>query len=164
MSIHSKLVSGRRAMAVAGGAFATALVLAACGGSNDTPEGAVENFLDNGIEDFAEAFAAGDFDRVAEIGEDHFCAEDVESLRQTADELDAMSDEERAQMEELLGSQEDMLPEDWSYEIGETNEDGDTATVEVEVEMTEGDEEPKSNSIDVVKEDDEWKLCGEFGV
>lgn len=161
MSIHSKLVSGRRALAVAGGAFATALILSACGGSNDTPEGAVENFLDNGVEDFAKALSSSDFDRLAEISEKHFCAEDVQAFQETADELNAMLDEERAQMEELLGEQEDLLPEEWSYKIGETDEDGDTATVEVE--MTEGDE-TTSNTIDVVKEDDEWKLCGEFGM
>lgn len=161
MSIHSKLVSGRRAAAVAGGTFAAALLLSACGGSNDTPEGAVENFLDNGVEDFAEALSAGDFDQLVKISEEHFCAEDVQAFQETADELDAMSDEERAQMEELMGEQEDVIPDDWSYEIGETDEDGDTATVEVE--MTE-DDETKSNTIDVVKEDDEWRLCGEFGM
>ncbi len=51
---------------------------------------------------------------------------------------------------------ESLIPEDWSYEIGESSEDGDTATVEVE--MTE-DGETSSETMDLVKEDDEWRIC-----
>ncbi|GAB3646242.1 nuclear transport factor 2 family protein [Glycomyces tarimensis] len=156
MSIHSKLSPVRRATVLAGGAFAMTLALGACGGGSDTPGGTVENFLDNGIEDFATAFTGGDYDEAVSIGEDYFCAADVEEIQTAADEVAAMSEEERAQMEAMMSSEE-TLPEDWSYEVGETTEDGDTATVEVE--MTENGE-TSTETIDLVKEEDQWRICG----
>ena len=154
--MQTKRNLARRATTAIGGAFAAALILAACGGSNDTPDGAVENFLDNGIEDFANAFADADFDKAVEVSEDYFCAEDVQSIQEAADEYGSLTDEEREQIGDLTDGEE-IIPEDWSYEIGETTEDGDTATVEVE--MTEGDN-TNTESIDLVKEDDEWRICG----
>lgn len=152
--MQTKRRLARRATAAIGGTFAAALVLAACGASNDTPEGAVENFLDNGIEDFANAFSEGDYQGAADTAEDYLCAEDVKGLQEIADEFEGLSEEEKAQ--EGMGD-ESLIPEDWSYEIGETTEDGDTATVEVE--MTE-DGETSTDTMDLVKEDDEWRICG----
>lgn len=153
--MQTKRRLARRATTAIGGAFAAALLLAACGGSNDTPEGAVENFLDNGIEDLANAFGEGDYQKAVDTAEDYLCAEEVENLQGIADEFEGLSDEEKEQAQEMMGD-ESLIPEDWSYEIGETNEDGDTATVEVE--MTE-DGETSTETMDLVKEDDEWRLC-----
>lgn len=146
----------RRATAAIGGTFAAALLLAACGASNDTPEGAVENFLDNGIEDLAESLNEGDFQGAADSAGDYICAENVEGIQELADQFEGMSEEEKAQAQETMGD-ESLVPEDWSYEILDSTEDGDTATVEVE--MTEEGETSKE-TMDLVKEEDEWKVCG----
>jgi hypothetical protein len=144
----------RRAAAVLGGTFAALLVLAACGGS-DSPEGAVENFLDNGVEDVFNATAEGDFDGAADAADEYFCAEDVAAIKGMGAAFEGMSPEE---VEEAMAAagEELTLPEDWSYEIGEVTEDGDTATVEVS--MTEGGE-TTDETIDVVKEAGAWKIC-----
>ncbi len=158
--MHSKLTPVRRAAAVAGGALATALVLAACGGGADTPEAAVENFYDNGAEDFLGAFAEGDFDKVAEVGADYFCEEDVTDIQSTADEMKSMSDEE---IDAMMGSMPDFSEVDFEYDILETTEDGDTATVEVEVtgpDFATGEESTETSTMNLVKEEDEWKICG----
>lgn len=162
MSIHSKLTSARRVAAAAGGAFATALVLAACGGSADSPEGAVENFYDNGAEDFLTALSEGDFDELAEVSEDYFCAETVADIQSTADQMKTMSDEE---LDAMVGAMPDIGEVDFEYEILETTEDGDTATVEAEVtgpDFETGEESTETTTMELVKEDDEWKICGEF--
>ncbi|GAB3219051.1 hypothetical protein GCM10027447_00910 [Glycomyces halotolerans] len=156
MSIQSKLTAARRGTALAGGAFAMTLALAACGGGA-SPEGAVEDFLDNGVEDLVNALVDGDTDRAAELGEKHLCGDVADEINSQTEEIAAMTDDERAQMREMMG--EELIPEDWSYELGETTEDGDTATVEVE--MTENGE-TSSETFDLVKEDDEWKICGDF--
>jgi hypothetical protein len=156
MNMQTKRRFAHRVTAAVGGTFAAALLLTACGASNDTPEGAVENFLDNGIEDFANAIGEGDFQQAADTAGDHLCAEDVATIQETADEFEGLSEEEKAAAQEGMGD-EPLIPEDWSYEIGETTEDGDTATVEVE--MTE-DGETSTETMDLVKEDDEWKICG----
>jgi hypothetical protein len=153
MNIDFKLRAARRATAVAGGAFAVALTLAACGAGNDTPEGSMENFLDNGIEDFANAIGSGDFDKAAEDAEEYFCADDVAGIKDMGAMFEGMSEDE---IKEAMG-EEEIVPEDWSYEIGEVKEDGDTATVEVT--MTENGEDTEE-TFDMVKEDDVWKICG----
>ncbi|WP_100449100.1 Rv0361 family membrane protein [Glycomyces xiaoerkulensis] len=158
MSIHSKL--GTRLTAVVGGGFALTLALAACGGGTDTPEGAVENFFDNGVEDFATSFSEGDFDELTSITEEYFCEQDVSDIQEMADMAAEMSDEER-EMALDSAADEFEIPEDWSYEIGEVTEDGDSATVELEV--TENGETTDS-TVDLVKEEDEWKICGGLGV
>ncbi|MCH7231998.1 DUF4878 domain-containing protein [Glycomyces sp. L485] len=158
MSIQTKLTPVRRATALVGGAFAVTLALAACGGGSDTPDGAVENFLDNGIESIVNDIAAGEFESGIDTAGDYFCADDVASLQDMADMFADMSAEDR---EMALGSMSDemTIPEDWSYEIGETTEEEDTATVEVS--MTESGE-TTDETFDLVKEEDEWKICGEF--
>lgn len=155
MHTEMKRRPARRATAVLGGTFAALLVLAACGGS-DSPEGAVENFLDNGVEDVFNAVAEGDFDGAADAADEYFCAEDVAAIKGLGAAFEGMSPEEIE--EAMAASGEDLsLPEDWSYEIGEVTEDGDTATVEVS--MTQ-DGETTDETIDVVKEAEAWKICG----
>ncbi|GAA2129308.1 DUF4878 domain-containing protein [Glycomyces algeriensis] len=145
----------RRATALIGGTFAAVLALAACGGNSDTPEGAVENFLDNGIEDLANSMAAGDFEGAANDAEEYLCAEDADGLKEAGAMFEGMSEDE---IKDAMGD-EALVPEDWSYEIGEVTEDGDTASVEVT--MTE-DGEDTEETFDLVKEDDAWKICGQF--
>lgn len=147
-----------RLSALAGGAFALALALAACGGGSDSPEDAVDDFLSNGIEDYANSFAEGDFDGVLAAAEEHLCAEDVEGLEEMAAQYDELSPEE--QEAQVAGMAEAAVPDDFEYEIGEVTEDGDTATVNVEI-TAEG--ETITEGVAVVKEDDEWKVC-DFGV
>ncbi|GAB4008557.1 hypothetical protein GCM10029992_65270 [Glycomyces albus] len=53
------------------------------------------------------------------------------------------------------------VPDNFEYEIGDVTEDGDTATVTVEVTS---DGETTENSYDLVKEDDAWLICGEFAM
>lgn len=145
----------RRTAVLSAGAFAALLALAACGGSA-SPEGAVENFLDNGVEDFSSAVYEGDFDAAADIADEHFCAEDVAALKGLAAAYAGMSSDEIA--EAIAASNEDpSLSEDRSYEIGEVTEDDDTATVEVA--MTE-DGETTDETFELVKEGDAWKICG----
>ncbi|WP_158299667.1 DUF4878 domain-containing protein [Glycomyces paridis] len=151
--MNVNLRAARRVTAVAASAFALALAAAACGAGNDTPEGAVENFLDNGIEDFANSFAKGDADKAAEDAEEYFCADDIDSIKEMGAMFEGMSEDE---IKELMG-EEEIVPEDWSYEIGEVTEEGDTATVEVT--MTESGEDTEE-TFDLVKEDDVWKICG----
>jgi hypothetical protein len=148
-----KLRTARRATVVTAGAFALLLAAAACGGSSDTPEGAVENFLDNGIEDFANSFAAGDVDKAATDAEEYFCAEDITAIKDMGAMFEGMSEDE---IKEAMGDEE-IVPEDWSYEIGEVTEEGDTASVAVT--MTENGEDTEE-TFDLVKEDDVWKICG----
>lgn len=145
----------RRATALLGGTFAALLALAACGGNSDTPDGAVENFLDNGIEDLANSMMEGDFEGAANDAEEYLCAEDVDGLKEAGSMFEGMSEDE---IKEQMGD-DPIVPEDWSYEIGEVTEDGDTATVEVT--MTENGEDTEE-TFDLVKEDDVWKICGEF--
>lgn len=160
--MHSTFVHARRAAAAAGGAFAAALLLAACGGGADTPEGAVEHFYDNGAEEFLTAFSDGDFDALAEISEDYFCAEEVASIQSTADEMKTMSDEE---LDMLVGSMPDFDDISFETEILESDEDGDKATVELEVtgpDFETGERSSETTTMELVKEDDKWKICGEF--
>jgi hypothetical protein len=145
----------RRATALVGGTFAAVLALAACSAGNDTPEGAVENFLDNGIEDLANSMMSGDFEGAASDAEEYLCAEDIDGLKEAGAMFEGMSEDE---IKEAMGDEE-LVPEDWSYEIGEATEDGDTATVEVT--MTENGEDT-DETFELVKEDDVWKICGEF--
>ncbi|MCD0446167.1 DUF4878 domain-containing protein [Glycomyces sp. A-F 0318] len=144
----------RRATALTGGAFALALALAACGGGNDTPEGAVENFMDGGAEDLFTAIVDGDADKASETAEEHFCADDVASVEEAAAAFEGMSEEEKA----TAGEEFDMF-NDMSYEIGEVNEEGDTATVALSITA---DGETTDETFDLAKEDDAWKLCGMF--
>ncbi|RRR97444.1 DUF4878 domain-containing protein [Glycomyces terrestris] len=153
MSINVTL---RRTTAVAGGAFALALTLAACGAGNDTPDGAVENFLDNGAEDMVTAMLDGDADKAGEVASDHFCADDVEGVKEAAGMFADMSEEERQSALDMAGDEFTMF-EDLSYEIGEVTEDGDTATVEASITA---DGETTDETFDLVKEDDAWKICG----
>ncbi|WP_030155188.1 DUF4878 domain-containing protein [Glycomyces sp. NRRL B-16210] len=159
MSISIKSHAARRASAVAGGAFALALALAACGGGNDSPEGAVEGFLDGGAEDLVNALLEGDVDGATSAAESHLCAEDVDSVKEAAEGFAGLSEEERDQALDMAG--DDVLSgvKDLSYEIGEVNEDGDTATVEVSITVN---DETTEQTVDLVKEDDEWKLCQFF--
>ncbi|WP_199034531.1 Rv0361 family membrane protein [Glycomyces salinus] len=149
-----------RLTALAGGAFALTMALAACGGSNDTPDGAVENFYDNGAQDIVNAMVDGDFEGAADTAEDYFCAGDVDGIREVGDQLaelpEDMSDEA---LQELASDVE--IPDGFEYEIGDVTEDGDTATVNVEVTA---DGETTENSHELTKEDDEWKICGEFAM
>lgn len=151
----NKSRAARRASVLAGGAFALTFALAACGGGNDTPEGAVENFMDSGVEDLFNAIKAGDSDAAVKTAEEHLCAEDVEGVKEMAGSLDGMSEEEIA----AAAGDELEIPEDWSYEVGEATTDGDTATVEVK--LTESGE-TTDETFDLVKEDDAWKICGKF--
>ncbi|GAB4008559.1 hypothetical protein GCM10029992_65280 [Glycomyces albus] len=122
------------------------------------PEDAVEAFLSSGIEDYANSYAEGDFDSVLEAAEEHLCAEDVASLEEMATAYAELSPEEQESQAARLA--EAAVPDDYEYEIGEVSEDGDTAVVNVEI-TAEG--ETITEGVDVVKEDDEWKVCG-FGV
>lgn len=149
-------VTLRRASALTGGAFALVLTLAACGGGTDTPDGAVENFLDNGAEDMVNAMLEGDADRAGEVAGDHFCADDVAAVEETAGMFADMSEEERQQALDTAGEELTMF-EDLSYETGEVTEDGDTATVEVAITAN---GETTDETFDLVKEDDAWKICG----
>ncbi|WP_205326542.1 DUF4878 domain-containing protein [Glycomyces sp. YM15] len=146
----------RRATALVGGTFAAVFALAACSAGNDTPDGAVENFLDNGVEDVFNAVSEGDFDGAADAADEYFCAEDVAGIKGMSAMFEGMSAEE---IEEAMaaGGEDLALPEDWSYEIGEVTEEGDTATVEVT--MTE-DGEDTEETFDLVKEAEAWKICG----
>ncbi|GAA1678199.1 hypothetical protein GCM10009830_26470 [Glycomyces endophyticus] len=153
MSTNVKL---RRATALTGGAFALVLALAACGGGNDTPDGAVENFLDNGAEDLVTAMLDGDGEKAADIAGDHFCADDIAGVEEAAAQFEGMTDEEKQQFEEMAGDEFAMF-EDLSYEIGEVTEDGDTATVEASI-TANGD--TTDETFDLVKEDEAWKICG----
>lgn len=159
MSINFKSHAARRTSAVLGGAFAVALAVSACGGGNDSPEGAVENFFDNGAEDLVNALVEGDVDGATKTAEDHLCASDVDSVKEAAGLFADLSQEERDQALEMSG--DDILSEvkDLSYEIGEVNEDGDTATVEVSITVN---DDTTEETVDLVKEDDEWKLCDFF--
>jgi hypothetical protein len=112
--------------------------------------------MDNGIEDFANAFVDGDYDKVVSITEEHFCADDVANVKEMTEALAEFSPEEIA---EFGIDEEFAIPENWSYEIKDTTEDGDSATVEVE--MTD-DDGTTTQSFGLVKVDDEWKICGEF--
>lgn len=159
--MHSRFVHARRASAAIG-ALAAAAALAACGGGADSPEGAVENFYDNGAEDFLNAFAGGDFDTLAEISEDYFCAEEVASIQSTADEMKTMSDEE---LDMFMGSMPEFEDIDFETEILDSTENGDKATVELEVtgpDFETGEHSSETTTMELVKEDDEWKICGEF--
>ncbi|MDN3238946.1 Rv0361 family membrane protein [Glycomyces tritici] len=149
----------RRTAALLGGTFATVLALAACGGNSDTPDGAVENFLDNGIEDLVGAMVDGDADKAGEVAEEYFCDDDVASVKEAAGMFAELSEEER---KEALEGADDAFADvdDMKYEIGEVNEDGDTATVEVSI--TAGGE-TSDETLDMVKEDDAWKICGWMG-
>jgi hypothetical protein len=158
MSNRTTLRTARRASALAGGAFALALALAACGGGNDTPEGAVENFLDNGAEDLVSAVLDGDSEKAGDVADDHLCADDVSSVKEGADMFADMSEEERQQAMDAGGEALSMF-EDMSYEMGEATEDGDTASVDVSITA---DGETTDETFDLVKEDDEWKICGTF--
>lgn len=153
MDINVKL---RRATALTGGAFALALTLAACGAGNDTPEGTVEGFLKDGAEDMVTAMLDGDGEKAADIAGDYFCTDDIAGIEESAAMFEGMTDEEKQEMEEMAGDTFSMF-EDMSYEIGETTEDGDTATVEASI--TAGDE-TTDETFDLVKEDDAWKICG----
>lgn len=155
MSINVNL---RRATAVTGGAFALALTLAACGGGNDTPKGAVEGFLDNGAEDLVNAMMDGDAEKAGEIAEEYACAEDAANMKEAAGLFADLSEEERKEAIDMAGDSLSKI-EDVEYEIGDVTEDGDTATVEVSITV---DGDTSDESIDLVKEDDEWKICGYF--
>ncbi|MEV3935167.1 DUF4878 domain-containing protein [Glycomyces sp. NPDC049804] len=146
----------RRATALLGGAFAAVLALSACGGNSDTPGGAVENFLDNGAKDLVDAMTDGDADKAGEVAEEYFCGDDVASVKEAAGMFADLSEEERKQALEMA---DDALSEvdDMEYELGEVKEEGDTATVEVSI--TAGGE-TTDETIDLVKEDDAWKICG----
>jgi hypothetical protein len=156
LDLMSSNVKLRRATALTGGAFALAFALAACGGGNDTPDGAVENFLDNGAEDMVGAMLDGDADKAGEIAGDHFCADDVAGVEEAAAQFEGMSDEEKQEFEEMAGDEFAMF-EDLSYEIGEVTEEGDTATVEASITAN---DETTDETFDLVKEDDAWKICG----
>lgn len=148
----------RRASALTGGAFALVLALAACGGGNDTPDGAVENFLDNGAEDLVNAVLDGDADKAGDIAGDHLCAADVDGVKEGASMMADMSEEERESAMEMAGDEFTMF-DDLSYEIGEATEDGDTATVEASITAN---GETTDETFELVKEDDAWKICGLF--
>ena len=159
--MHSTFVDVRRAAAAAG-AFAAALVLAACGGGADSPEEAVANFYDNGAEDFLISFSDGDFDTLAEVSADYFCAETVADIQSTADDMRTMSDDE---LDALMASMPDVGEIEFEHEILESDEGDDTATVEVEVtgpDFTTGEQSTETTFMELVKEDDEWRICGEF--
>ncbi|MCC3765701.1 DUF4878 domain-containing protein [Glycomyces sp. TRM65418] len=155
MRNRNKSRATRRASALAGGALALTFALAACGSDGDTPAGAVEGFLGDGVEDLFNAIKEGDSDAAVATAEEYFCAEDVEGVKEMTGMLEGMSEEEIA---EHMGD-DFAMPEDWSYEVGEVTEEGDTATVEVE--MTENGE-TTDETFEMVKEDDVWKICGEF--
>lgn len=149
-----------RLTALAGGAFALTMALAACSGSNDTPDGAIENFYDNGAQDIANAMVDGDFEGAADAAEDYFCADDVDEIRAIGEEFADVPEDMADEALEGLAS-EAAIPDDFEYEIGEVTEEGDTATVTVEVTS---DGETTENSHDLVKEDDAWLICGEFAM
>ena len=146
-----------RLTALTGSALALAFALAACG-SGDGPESVVEGFLDSGIEDYANGMAARDLDRVVGAAEEYFCAEDVERLQGISDQIAEMSEEERDAT--LRGVEEYAVPDDYGFEIGESSEDGDTATVNITIT---GEGRTSDQVIDLVREEDEWRICG-FGV
>ncbi|MEU6859811.1 DUF4878 domain-containing protein [Glycomyces sp. NPDC046736] len=155
MSINVNL---RRATAVTGGAFALALALAACGSGNDSPEGAVENFLDNGAEDLVNAMLDGDAEKAGEIAEEYACAEDADSMKEAATLFADLSEEERKEAIDMAGDSLSKIS-DVEYEIGDVKEEDDTATVEVSITV---DGDTTDETIDLVKEDDAWKICGYF--
>ncbi|SDE29275.1 DUF4878 domain-containing protein [Glycomyces harbinensis] len=158
MHTQTKLRAARRVTVLAGGTFALALTLAACGAGNDTPDGAVENFLDNGAEDMVNAVLEGDSAAAKEAAEEHLCADDVSGVEEAATMFEGMSEEERQEAMDMGGDSLSMF-EDMSYEIGEATEDGDTASVDVSITA---DGETTDETFDLVKEDDAWKICGTF--
>lgn len=158
MDTQTKLRSFRRATVLAGGTFALALTLAACGAGSDTPDGAVENFLDNGAEDLVGAILDGDSDKAKEVAEEHLCADDVAGIEEASAMFEGMSDEERQEAMDMGGDAFSMF-EDMSYEVGDVTEDGDTASVDVSITA---DGETTDETFDLVKEDDAWKICGQF--
>ena len=125
-------------------AMAAGALIAGCGGSDDsdgsdgaeTPEEAVTAFFDATV---AKDSAALCESITEESGQQAADNEDVETCEEGADKAFASADAEAeiAQFE--------------SAEVGEATIDGDTATVTVTSEGTEGE-------VPVVKEDDVWKV------
>ena len=149
-----------RLSALAGGAFAVTMALAACGGGNDTPEGAVENFFNDGAEDITSAVVDGDFDKAADVAADYFCSDDVESIRSLSEMFADLPEETAdAALEEAASQFEDL--DDFDFEITDSSEDGDTATVTVEATV---DGDTSTDTFDLTKEDDGWKICGKFSM
>jgi hypothetical protein len=119
-------------------ALAAGALIAGCGGSDgaDSPEDAVTAFFEATVDKDSEALCASITEESqTQAAED----EDVETCEEGADKAFASegADEEIAQFE--------------NAEVGEAEIDGDTATVSVTSEGNEG-------SVDVVKEDDSWKV------
>ena len=119
-------------------ALAAGALIAGCGGSDgaETPEDAVTAFFEATVDKDSEALC----DSLSEASaKDAAENEDVETCEEGADKAFASegADDEIAQFEDA--------------EVGEATIDGDTATVTVTSEGNEG-------TVDVVKEDDVWKV------
>lgn len=124
-------------------AFAVGLVIAGCGGgdsTSDSPEQVTED-----------VFAA-----IVYADGERLCGLVSEATAEAAAE-DAGADtcEEGAQVPFDVAGADEIISQAADAEVGEATIDGDTATVEVSV----GGE---SREIELVREDDEWKVVLEY--
>lgn len=117
----------------------SSVTIAACGGDDGDDPAAV-------AEDFINAVAGGDGEAACEL-----LTSDLQETAATAtggDCAEAFTSEE-------LTDDEKQQAEEASYETTEESEDG--ATVEVTVPEV-GEEEGSTESLDLSKEEDEWKI------
>jgi hypothetical protein len=191
MRQHSRRIPFPRITTVAGGLFAVVLALSGCGGGSSedpadsdakasanesdaaegteedsagddagSPEEAVEAFYEEDAAAALWALSGGDFSTLTEIAERHFCSEYVAEFETLAEEMESMPDEQ-------FGGHAEGMEEftDIEMTILETTENGDTAIVEVEETRPNPygeDMLTDTKTIDLAKEDGEWKLCGAF--
>jgi len=121
-----------RAIAIAV-ATAAALAVAGCGGS-DSPEDVVSNFYT--------AVGDGDFEAVCDLLSEG-------AAQATIDEEGAETCEEAAEASlEGAGAASELLDQ---IEVGEATIDGESGTVEISF-------AGQSDTVNVVQEDDEWKV------
>lgn len=118
-------------------ALAIGMLLAGCGGGGDSPEEVVE--------DFYAAAADGDAEKMCELASEA-------SAQSGAEENDAETCEEGVQSSIDAGNLDEFSALVEGVEVGEATIDGDAATVAIT--SAEGEEA----EIDLVKEDDEWKV------
>lgn len=125
-------------------ALAVGLLLTGCGGDDtgggDSPEQVTE--------DTFAAIADADGERLCELVSEA-------TAQAAADAAGVETCEEGAQEPFDAEAADELLSQAEAAEVGEATIDGDTATVEVFV----GGE---SREIDLVKEDDEWKMVLEY--
>jgi hypothetical protein len=148
-----------RLAASAAGALALVPALAACTGVSDTPADAVGRYYDDGHPQIVIAFLFGGEGKVIErAATAHFCDEYVETFVDFAQQGDG-------QIPALASNLTDLTEDDvtYDYTIIGTEEDGDTATVEVEVTgptLPDSTITTETKTLELIVEDDEWKICG----